>query len=107
VGGAGGDLGLGPLRRFGAESEETARAMARGALAASHAHLAVAITGVAGPTGGTPAKPVGMVCLAWASRSGAVDAVTRHFTGNRTAVRRQSVICALEGVLERTGETRS
>jgi nicotinamide-nucleotide amidase len=48
-----------------------------------------------------------MVCLAWASRSGAVDAVTRHFTGNRTAVRRQSVICALEGVLERTGETRS
>jgi nicotinamide-nucleotide amidase len=95
------------LRRFGAVSEETAREMARGALAASHAHLAVAITGVAGPTGGTPAKPVGMVCLAWASRSGAVDAVTGHFTGNRTAVRRQSVICALEGVLERTGETRS
>jgi nicotinamide-nucleotide amidase len=95
------------LQRFGAVSEETAREMARGALAASHAHLAVAITGVAGPTGGTAAKPVGMVCLAWASRSGAVDAVTRHFTGNRTAVRRQSVICALEGVLERTGETRS
>jgi nicotinamide-nucleotide amidase len=48
-----------------------------------------------------------MVCLAWASRSGGVDAATRHFTGNRAAVRRQSVICALEGVLERTGETRS
>jgi nicotinamide-nucleotide amidase len=95
------------LERCGAVSEETAREMALGALAASHAHLAVAITGVAGPTGGTAAKPVGMVCLAWASRSGAVDAVTRHFTGNRNAVRRQSVICALEGVLERTGETRS
>jgi nicotinamide-nucleotide amidase len=95
------------LERCGAVSEETAREMALGALAASHAQVAVAITGVAGPTGGTRAKPVGMVCIAWASRPGSVDAVTRRFAGNRTAVRRQSVICALEGVLERTGGTRS
>jgi nicotinamide-nucleotide amidase len=94
------------LDRHGAVSEETAREMALGALAASRAQVAVAITGVAGPTGGTPAKPVGMVCLAWASREGGVDAVTRHFAGDRAAVRRQSVRCALEGVLERTGETR-
>jgi len=93
------------LDRFGAVSEETAREMALGALAASRAQLAVAITGVAGPTGGTAAKPVGMVCLAWAAKAGAVDAVTKHFTGNREEVRRQSVICALQGVLERTGET--
>jgi nicotinamide-nucleotide amidase len=93
------------LDRFGAVSEETAREMALGALAASRAQVAVAITGVAGPTGGTPAKPVGMVCFAWASQAGGVDAVTKHFTGNREAVRRQSVICALEGVLERTGGT--
>jgi nicotinamide-nucleotide amidase len=90
------------LDRFGAVSEETAREMARGALAASRAEVAVAITGVAGPTGGTPAKPVGMVCLAWASRDGGLDAVTKHFAGDREAVRRQSVISALEGVLERT-----
>jgi nicotinamide-nucleotide amidase len=92
------------LERFGAVSEETAREMALGALAASRAQLAVAITGVAGPTGGTPAKPVGMVCLAWASKEGRVDAVTKHFVGTREEVRRQSVVCALEGLLERTGE---
>jgi nicotinamide-nucleotide amidase len=93
------------LDRFGAVSEETAREMALGALAASRAQVAVAITGVAGPTGGTPAKPVGMVCLAWASKESGVDTVTKHFPGDREAVRRQSVVCALEGVLERTGET--
>jgi len=93
------------LDRFGAVSEETAREMALGALAASRAQVAVAITGVAGPTGGTPAKPVGMVCLAWASKESGVDTVTKHFPGDREAVRRQSVVCALEGVFERTGET--
>jgi nicotinamide-nucleotide amidase len=91
------------LERFGAVSEETAREMALGALAASRAQLAVAITGVAGPTGGTPAKPVGMVCFAWASKEGGVDTVTKRFAGDREEVRRQSVICALEGLLERAG----
>jgi nicotinamide-nucleotide amidase len=91
------------LDRCGAVSEETAREMALGALAASRAGLAVAVTGVAGPTGGTPTKPVGMVCFAWAWKDGRVDAVTKRFAGDREEVRRQSVACALQGVLERTG----
>jgi nicotinamide-nucleotide amidase len=89
------------LDRHGAVSEETAREMAAGALVASRAQIAVAITGVAGPTGGTPQKPVGMVCFAWAVRGGAVDATTQRFAGDREAVRRQSVIFALQGVVDR------
>jgi nicotinamide-nucleotide amidase len=88
------------LARSGAVSEETAREMALGALVASRGSLAVAITGIAGPSGGTPAKPVGMVCLAWARANGAVRCETRHFTGDREKVRRQSVIRALQGVME-------
>ncbi len=90
------------LERHGAVSEETAREMASGAVAASRAQIAVAITGVAGPTGGTPQKPVGMVCFAWAVRGGAVDAATKHFDGDREGVRRQSVVLALQGVLDRS-----
>jgi nicotinamide-nucleotide amidase len=89
------------LDRHGAVSEETAHEMAAGALAASRAQIAVAITGVAGPTGGTPQKPVGMVCFAWAVRGGAVDSTTQHFAGDREAVRRESVIFALQGVVDR------
>lgn len=88
------------LVRYGAVSEETAREMAVGALAASHGTIALAVTGVAGPSGGTPAKPVGMVCFAWADRSGAVRGETRHFTGDREKVRRQSVMHALQGVVD-------
>jgi len=90
------------LDRHGAVSEETAREMAAGALAASRAQIALALTGVAGPTGGTAQKPVGMVCFAWAVRGGAVDATTKHFAGDREAVRRQSVEFGLQGVLDRT-----
>jgi nicotinamide-nucleotide amidase len=89
------------LDRHGAVSEETAHEMAAGALTASRAQIAVAITGVAGPTGGTPQKPVGMVCFAWAVRGGAVDSTTQHFAGDREAVRRESVIFALQGVVDR------
>jgi nicotinamide-nucleotide amidase len=88
------------LAHEGAVSEETAREMALGALAHSRATLALAITGIAGPAGGTPAKPVGTVCFAWASRSGALRSETRHFSGDREAVRRQSVERALAGALE-------
>ena len=88
------------LARHGAVSEETAREMALGALAASHGTIALAVTGVAGPSGGTPTKPVGMVCFAWADRSGAVRSETRRFTGDREKVRRQSVMRALQGVIE-------
>ncbi len=89
------------LRACGAVSEETAREMAAGALARSHAGIALAITGVAGPTGGSAAKPVGTVCFAWALRSGdALRSETRRFHGDRDSVRRQSVVRALEGVQE-------
>jgi nicotinamide-nucleotide amidase len=93
------DVPAGTLEKFGAVSEPTVQAMAAGALAKSHAQIAVAVSGVAGPAGGTPAKPVGTVCIAWARGAGAPVAETRHFAGDREAVRRQTVLCALEGVL--------
>jgi nicotinamide-nucleotide amidase len=86
------------LARFGAVSEATARAMAEGALAASQADLAVAITGIAGPGGGTPEKPVGMVCLAWAARKQNTRTATERFSGDREAVRRAAVKAALLGL---------
>jgi len=88
------------LARHGAVSEETAREMALGALVASRGTIALAVTGVAGPSGGTPAKPVGMVCFAWADRGGKVRSETRRFTGDREKVRRQAVMRALQGVVE-------
>jgi nicotinamide-nucleotide amidase len=87
------------LRKSGAVSEETAREMALGALARSKGTVALSVTGVAGPTGGSAAKPVGTVCFAWAAGK-AVRSETRHFKGDRESVRRQSVIRALEGVIE-------
>ena len=89
------------LASHGAVSEDTAREMALGALAASPGTVSVSVTGVAGPTGGTRAKPVGMVCFAWARSGEAVPrSETRHFSGDRESVRRQSVIRALQGVIE-------
>jgi len=87
------------LLRHGAVSEATARAMARGALRKSRADLALAITGVAGPGGGSPGKPVGTVCFAWA-QGRRIRSETRRFRGGRGRVRRQSVIHALRGVLK-------
>lgn len=87
------------LERHGAVSEETAREMALGALQQSGGTIAVAVTGVAGPTGGTAAKPVGLVCFAWAT-PGETSIESRHFAGDRESVRRQSVEHALQGVLE-------
>ena len=88
------------LKRHGAVSEETAREMALGALQRSRGSVALAITGVAGPSGGSPAKPVGTVCFAWALQGRPARAETRHFAGDREAVRRQSVEHALARVLE-------
>jgi nicotinamide-nucleotide amidase len=88
------------LAAHGAVSEQTAREMAVGALAHSRAQVALAVTGIAGPTGGSPEKPLGMVCFAWALNDGAVSALTQRFHGDRDSVRRQSVIAALQGVLE-------
>lgn len=98
-------LGVPPelIREHGAVSGPTVRAMAEGALRHSRADLAVAVSGVAGPGGGSPAKPVGTVWLAWAGAGGATDAVCMHFDGDRDAVRRQAVAAALKGVLTRLG----
>ena len=91
------------LERHGAVSEAVARAMAQGVLAHSRADWSVAITGIAGPSGGTPEKPVGTVCFAWAWTDGGCEAQTCHFAGDRLAVREQSVRHALSGLIERLG----
>jgi nicotinamide-nucleotide amidase len=88
------------LSRYGAVSEQCARAMAEGALTHSHAQVALAITGIAGPSGGTPEKPVGTVCIAWAAKKRESVTAKHLFTGDRENVRRQSVIAALQGLLE-------
>ncbi|QID16509.1 CinA family protein [Nitrogeniibacter mangrovi] len=94
-------LGVPPalLATHGAVSEAVVRAMVAGALAGSEANVAVAVSGVAGPTGGSPAKPVGTVCLAWAWPGAEVLAETCHFEGDREAIRRQTVIHALRVIL--------
>ena len=91
------------LRTQGAVSEAAVRAMAAGALKRTGAQLAVAVTGIAGPGGAVPGKPVGTVWLGWAERRGRrvhVDAELKHFRGDREAVRRKTVRAALEGLLE-------
>jgi nicotinamide-nucleotide amidase len=87
------------LRLHGAVSEATVREMAQGALDSSAADAAIAISGVAGPDGGTPDKPVGTVCLAWQRRGKSALTRTRHFAGDRHAVRVRSIEEALRGLL--------
>lgn len=84
------------IEDVGAVSEEVASAMAAGALRHSMANIAVSVTGIAGPGGGTPAKPVGTVCFGLAVRDQAIQSETQYFTGDRAAVRKQSVYHALQ-----------
>ncbi len=91
------------LQVHGAVSEATVSEMARGALAHSAADIAVAVSGIAGPGGGVPDKPVGTVCFAWLVSGGAPRVETRQFDGDREAVRRQSVARALEGLVDVLG----
>ena len=84
------------IARHGAVSEAVAVAMADGALRASRADVAVAVTGIAGPDGGSPAKPVGTVCFAWATLDGHREASTFRLDGGRAAVRSASVAIALD-----------
>jgi nicotinamide-nucleotide amidase len=95
-------LGVAPatLEAHGAVSEATVLAMAQGALAHSHAQVAVAISGIAGPGGAVPGKPVGTVCFAWCQAGGSCRVETRQLSGARDAVREQSVRHALDGLLE-------
>lgn len=93
-------LGVQPqtLQRTGAVSQETAIEMVSGALARYGASVAVAVTGIAGPGGATPGKPVGTVWIGWKRRGGYARAEQFHFPGDREAVRRSTVAAALEGV---------
>ncbi|HUR40657.1 MAG TPA: CinA family protein [Verrucomicrobiae bacterium] len=89
------------LDRVGAVSRECAEAMARGLMVMTPAHWGVAITGIAGPGGGSPEKPVGLVWLAWASRDGAVQSEALQLGGSREAIREASADAAIAGLLRR------
>ena len=93
-------LGVNPhtLEVHGAVSRETVVEMVSGALVHSGATIAVAVTGIAGPGGGTEDKPVGTVWVAWKRRGGYPRAEVFHFEGDRDAVRRQTVAAALRGL---------
>ena len=88
------------IAAHGAVSEAVAREMAEGAVAHSHAQCAVSVTGVAGPDGGSAAKPVGTVCFGWAFPGEPPVTTTRHFAGDRAAVRAAATRAALEGVVQ-------
>jgi nicotinamide-nucleotide amidase len=98
-------LGVAPeiLAAHGAVSRDVVQAMAAGARRRFGTTLAVAVSGVAGPGGGTPDKPVGTVWLAWAGPGNTLCSEVRHLPGDRDAVRRQAVGWALAGVLEAAG----
>jgi nicotinamide-nucleotide amidase len=86
------------IERHGAVSEEVARAMVQGAISQSHAQVALAVTGVAGPSGGSAAKPIGTVWFGWATPAGVVSEM-RRFNGDRRHVRQATVLHALERLL--------
>ena len=91
------------LTRHGAVSEAVALAMARGVLRHSPSEISVSITGIAGPTGGSRAKPVGLVWIAWGVRDGAIQARAFRFKGGRVEVRRQAVAMAIQGLIDLLG----
>lgn len=88
------------LIAHGAVSDEVVKEMAVGALSHSAAQVSVAISGIAGPAGGTPSKPVGTVCLAWATNDREPRSRATHFAGDREMIRQQAVMAALQGTLE-------
>ena len=88
------------LETYGAVSAETAKEMVLGALAWSEAHFAIAVTGIAGPDGGTAEKPVGTVFVAWASKDGVISVKKNQFKGSRHQIRVQSVQLAIQGLTE-------
>ncbi|WP_417501186.1 CinA family protein [Marinobacter sp.] len=94
------------LDNQGAVSEPVVREMVAGALATTGAGVAVAISGVAGPGGGSEEKPVGTVWFAWGRGTESTEAVVQHFSGDRDQVRRQAVLYALQGVRQFLKQTR-
>lgn len=95
------DVSSKTLEKFGAVSEQTAAEMAIGALINSEAQIAGSITGIAGPDGGSPEKPVGTVCFAWTGKNLPVTTCTHWFEGNRESVRKQATIFMIVGLIER------
>ena len=91
---------LDTLEQFGAVSEETASAMAKGAVENSRADYGVAITGIAGPDGGTEDKPVGTVCFGWYERNSGVSTTHICFDGDRLRIREQACMLAMQGLLD-------
>ena len=87
------------LKEQGAVSEPTVLEMALGALKHSPADISFAISGIAGPGGGTETKPVGMVCFGWASQTGLLTSTTKHFEGDRHQIRLQATLYAIEGLI--------
>ncbi len=88
------------LETYGAVSEETACEMAQGALEHSNAQATLAISGIAGPGGGTPQKPVGLVCYGWALSDGTLMSSTCRLGGDREEIRSRAVAAALRGLIE-------
>lgn len=101
------DVKSATLAQFGAVSDEVVQEMALGALAHSAAQVGVAISGIAGPEGGTPTKPVGTICLAWCVRGGIPRSRATHFAGDREMIRQQAVMAALQGVLDELSRVES
>jgi nicotinamide-nucleotide amidase len=91
------------IDEHGAVSEQTASAMAAGALKHSHAQASLAISGIAGPGGGTPQKPVGLVCYGWALADGTVMSSTCRLDGNREEIRSRAVAASLRGLIDLMG----
>jgi nicotinamide-nucleotide amidase len=92
------------LKQHGAVSEATVREMVDGALRNSLAQVALAVSGIAGPDGGTPDKPVGTVWFAWGIKHGAMLAQVHHLAGNRSEIRSKAVHIALQGVQDMLGQ---
>lgn len=92
------------LEAVGAVSSECALEMVLGALTRSNADIAVAVTGIAGPGGAVPGKPVGTVFLAWGQRGEVPEVVRKEFPGDRQAVRTATIQCAIEGLIQRISQ---
>ena len=92
------------LAAYGAVSEQTAAAMAQGALGNSHADISVAVTGIAGPDGGSEEKPVGTVCFGWSLRDGETKTARIVFEGDRQQIRERAILMAINGLLDMVGQ---
>jgi len=87
------------IEKYGAVSVQTAKEMAEGAILHSHGEISLAVTGIAGPTGGSKQKPVGTICFAWAGKNIKTQASKQHFFGDRASIRSQAAQFALENLL--------